>query len=106
LRDLVHGTHLGAAEHVFWAVLLLLLAAFILWKLPASYGWYTVALVAVVLTGSNLDSLERYGLGCFPFVIAAAMLTSGRNTYRAVIGLSGALLVTYAMLAFLGIYVP
>ena len=81
-RDLVHGTHLGTAEHAFWAVLLLLLAAFIIWRLPAAYGWYTVAVLAVVLTASNLESLERYGLGCFPFVIAAAMLTKGRRSYE------------------------
>jgi hypothetical protein len=105
-RDLLHGTHLGTAEHAFWAVLLVLLAAFIIARLPAGYGWYTVAVLAVVLTASNLESLERYGLGCFPFVIAAAMLTKGRKTYRVVIGLSGSLLLAYAMLAFLGKYVP
>jgi len=105
-RDLVHGTHLGTAEHAFWAVLLLLLAAFIIWKLPDAYGWYTAAVLAVVLTASNLVSLERYGLGCFPFVIAAAMLTKGRKTYRVVIGLSGSALLAYAMLALLGKYVP
>jgi hypothetical protein len=87
-------------------VLLVLLAAFLLWKLPASYGWYAVATLAVAITAPNLDSLERYGLGCFPFVIAAAMLTRRRNTYWAVVAFSGALLVAYAMLAFLGAYVP
>jgi hypothetical protein len=34
------------------------------------------------------------------------MLTRRRNAYRAVIGLSSLALVAYAMLAFLGIYVP
>ena len=104
--DLFRGVHLGTAQHAPWALLLVLLAAFILWKLPASYGWYAVATLAVALTASNLDSLERYGLGCFPFVVAAAMLTKGRGTFWAVIALSGSLLVTYAMLAFLGVYVP
>ena len=77
--DLFRGVHLGTAQHAPWAVLLVLLAAFILWKLPASYGWYAVATLAVALTASNLDSLERYGLGCFPFVVAAAMLTKGQG---------------------------
>jgi len=39
-------------------------------------------------------------------VIAAAMLTNRRRTYRAVIGLSGSLLFAYAMAAFVGKYVP
>ena len=103
---MLHGTHLGTAEHAFWAVLLLLLAAFIFRRLPAAYGWYTVAVLAVVLTASNFESLERYGLGCFPFLVAAAMLTKGRRTYRVVIGLSGSLLFVYAVMAFLGKYVP
>jgi hypothetical protein len=106
MRDLLHGTHVGTAEHAFWAVLLILLAAFILWKLPAAYGCYAVATLVVVLSGSNLDSLERHGLGCFPFAIAAAMLTRGRKAYFVVIGLSGSMLLTYAILTFLGIYVP
>jgi hypothetical protein len=106
VRDLLHGSHLGMAEHAFWAVLFVLLALYVLAKLPASYGWYTVAVLAVVLTASNLTSLERYGLGCFPLVIAGAMLTRGRKVFRAVAWLSGALLVAYAVLAFLGIYVP
>jgi hypothetical protein len=103
---LFHGSHLGVAEHAFWAVLFVALALYLLFRLPASYGWYAVALLAVVLTASNLTSLERYGFGCFPFVIAGAMLTSRPRVYRAVLGLSGLLLLTFAMLTFLGIYVP
>lgn len=105
-RDLFHGEHFGTVEHAPWALLLLMLAAFILWKLPAAYGWYAVATLAVALTAANLDSLERYGLGCFPFAIAAAMLTSGRRTFPVVLGVSGSLLLAYGMLAFLGLYVP
>ena len=79
---------------------------FIFRRLPAAYGWYTIAVLAVVLTASNFESLERYGLGCFPFLVAAAMLTRGRRTYRVVIGLCGSLLFVYAVMAFLGKYVP
>ena len=104
--DLVHGAHLGVAEHGLWALLFVLLALYLLRRLPTSYGWYAVALLAVVLTASNLSSLERYGLGCFPFVIAGAMLTRGAINYRLVLCLSGLLLATFAILAFIGVYVP
>lgn len=103
---LFKGQHLGVAEHVLWALLFVALAVYLLLKLPASYGWYAVALLVVVLTASNLASLERYGLGCFPFVMAGAMLTASQRRYRAVLALSGALLATFAMLTFLGVYVP
>ncbi len=105
-NDLVHFRHLGTAEHAFWAVVLVVLAVFIVRRLPAAYGWYTVAVLAVVLTATNLESLERYGLGCFPFVMAVAMLTRTQRSYRVVVALSGSLLVAYAMAAFLGKYVP
>jgi hypothetical protein len=104
--DLVRGVHLGVAEHACWAVLFVLLALYVLARLPASYGWYTVALLAVALSVTSLASLERYGLDCFPFAMGGAMLASGRRTWRVVIGLSASLMLLYAMLAFLGIYVP
>ncbi|MGA3216042.1 MAG: mannosyltransferase family protein [Acidimicrobiales bacterium] len=106
IHDLVHGSHLGVAEHGLWAVLFVLLALYVLKNLPAAYAWYVVAFLAVALTAANLSSLERYGLGCFPFVVAGAMLTKRASTYRIAAGLCGVLLVTLAMLAFLGIYVP
>jgi len=104
--DLVRGAHLGSAQHAPWVVLLVLLAAYLVWKLPPAYGWYAVASLAVALSSANLDSLERYALGCFPFAIAAAILTRSRSIFWTAISLSGALLLAYALLAFLGAYVP
>ncbi len=104
--DLFRGAHLGSAQHAPWAVLLVALAAYLVWKLPPAYGWYAVASLAVALSSANLDSLERYALGCFPFAIAAAMLTRTRSIFWTVVSLSGALLLAYALLAFLGAYVP
>jgi len=69
-------------------------AAFILWKLPAAYGCYAVATLVVVLSGSNLDSLERMGSVAFLSRSPAAMLTRGRKAYFVVIGLSGSMLLT------------
>ena len=105
-RNLVHGTHLGTAEHAPWALLLLGLAVVAFLKLPAAYGWYAAATLAVALSAPNLDSLERYGLGCFPFVVAAAVMTRSQGSRWMVIALSGSLLTVYALLAFLGAYVP
>jgi hypothetical protein len=104
--NLVHGSHFGTTEHALWAILLVALAVVIFRKLPAAYGWYAASVLVVVLTASNFDSLERFGLGCFPFVIAAATLTRGRTTYWIVAGLSALLFMTYAILAFIGVYVP
>jgi len=106
LSDLVHGTHLGTAQHALWAVVLAILAIVVWRNWPASYGAYATATLVVALTAPNLTSLERYGLGCFPFVLAITTLTERRALKWAALSLSGALLATYALLTFTGVYVP
>jgi hypothetical protein len=104
--DLARGTHLGTALHAPWVVVLVALAVLLLFRWPASYGAYAVVTLAVALTAHNLDSLERYGLGCFPFALALAGLTRRPQLARALFAAAGALLAAYAVLAFLGLYVP
>lgn len=103
---LLHGHHVGSGLHVPWAVLMvaLLVVSFMRW--PASYGAMTVAVLAVALSSTNLDSIERYALGAFPLVLAGASLTASRRVERAVYALSGAGMAGYALLAFLNASVP
>jgi len=103
---LAHGHHLGSALHLPWALLALGLWAVVLRRWPASYGAYAGAVLAVALTASNLDGFERYALSAFPLVLAAATTTGQGTTERAVLALSGAGLVVYAVLAFTNLYVP
>jgi hypothetical protein len=103
---LVHGRHLGEALHLPWALVAvaLLVVAFRTW--PVSYGAFAAAVLAVALTGSNLDSLERYALSAFPLALAGARLTSSPRVLRVVLVVAGAGLVGYAVLAFTNRYVP
>jgi hypothetical protein len=103
---LVHGRHLGEALHLPWVllVLALLVVSFRFW--PASYGFFAAAVLAVALTGSNLDSFERYALSAFPLVLAAATVTAGRRVFPLVLVLSSSALFGYALLAFANRYVP
>jgi hypothetical protein len=104
--DLVHGHHLGTALHAPFAALFVILTIYLFFRLPAAYGLYAAATMAVALTAPNLDSLERYGLACFPLAIAAGCLTERPMVQRVVLSGMGALLAAYALLAFLGLYVP
>ncbi|MHB8244808.1 MAG: mannosyltransferase family protein [Acidimicrobiales bacterium] len=104
--DLAHGRHLGTALHAPFLVAFVILTAYLFRRLPSSYGWYAVATMAVAITAPNLDSLERYGLACFPLTIAAACLIESKLLQRAVFAGMGALLSAFALLAFLGLYVP
>lgn len=106
LSDLAHGSHLGTALHAPWAVIFVLLAVLLWRRWPASYGAYATATLVVALTAPNLTSFERYGLGCFPFLLAITTLTERQAVRWAVLSVSGALLAVYALLAFLGVYVP
>jgi len=73
---------------------------------PASYGAFAVAVLVVALTGSNLDSFERYALSAFPLVLAGASLTADDRVFRVVLVLSAVALVGYSVLAFTNLYVP
>jgi hypothetical protein len=105
-RDLLHGVHLGTALHAPWAIVLILLVVVLFRSWPLSYAAYASVTLLVALTAPNLTSLERYGLGCFPFALAITTLTGRRRVHWAVLAASSALLVAYGLLAFLGVYVP
>jgi hypothetical protein len=62
--------------------------------------------MAVALTGSNLDSFERYALSAFPLVLAGASVTSSERVFRVVLVFSAVGLLGYALLAFANLYVP
>jgi len=106
LANLAHGHHIGDALHVPWIGVALILIVVAFWRLPASYGAFAVAVVVVALSGSNLDSFERYALSAFPLVMAGATLLRSARVATTVYVLCGAALALYAVLAFQGAYVP
>ena len=63
-------------------------------------------MVLVAVTGTNLDSFERYALSAFPLVIVGAMGLASRRVERAVLALSGAGMFAYALAAFVNRLVP
>ena len=92
---------LGTALHVPW--LLLAVAALVVMAraLPVSYVLWSTLVLGAVLTGSNLDSSERYLYGAFPFLLIAALVTVRREIWTVVITISAAAMTVYATLAFL-----
>lgn len=104
--DGVFHHHLGTALHVPWVLLVLVLLVVAWRRLPAAYGAFATAVVLVSVTGTNLDSFERYALSAFPLVVVAAMGLASRRVERVVLGLSGAGIFAYALAAFLNRLVP
>jgi hypothetical protein len=104
-RELFSGDRFGSGMHAVTALVLVVLLVVLVRKWPWPYTAYAFATLAVALTASNLDSLERYALSTFPFVLAAATLV--RPAWeRAVWFACGAGLVALSVLAFTGTYVP
>jgi hypothetical protein len=104
-KGLVHH-HVGTALHVPW-VLLALAMLLVCWRrLPAPYTLFAAAVLATAVSGSNLDSFERYALSAFPLSVAAALLLTESQIERLVLTLLSAGLAAYALLAFLNISVP
>ncbi len=104
-RGISHG-EVGTALHVPWLALVIVLLVVMVRTLPASYPVWAALTVAVVLTGSNLDSSERYAYGTFPFLFVAAAVTRRDEVFRTVLTACAAMMVVYASLAFLSLYVP
>ena len=105
-RGLLDGTEVGTGLHVPWALLLAVgvILAFRYW--PVSYGAFAAVMLVAGVSSSNLDSLERYALSAFPFVLVAAGLLRREWLERSVLVLSGAAMVGYAVLVFLSAAVP
>lgn len=103
--DVLHG-HVGTALHVPWIIIALLLAIVSFRRLPLSYALFGTAIVIVALSGSNLDSFERYALSAFPLTMTAGSLIRSERIAQPVFVLCGVGIFTYALLAFLGAYTP
>ncbi len=106
IRDLVHGGRFGPGLHVLWALVFAALLLVVARRLPASYTAYAAAALLLGLSAHNLDSFERYCASTLPFLLAAAIVTKRPEAERAGIALAAAGLFAYALLAFLGVYVP
>jgi hypothetical protein len=105
-KALVTEGRIGDGLHVPWIGLFAVLLVVVFAKLPASYGLFSAAVLALALSANNLGSFERYGLFAFPLLIGLAYLTSDPRVERAVIALIGAALAGFTTLIFLGAFVP
>jgi len=101
----LHG-NLGTSLHVPWLLLAVVGLVVMARRLPASYTAWAALVMLTVLTGSNLDSSERYLLGVFPFLFVAASVTANRTVWPFVLAASTAMMTVYATLAFTLSYVP
>jgi len=101
------GGDIGKQLHYPWVVLAVIALVAMARRWPLSYSAFALATLAAALASYNLNSIERYLWGCFPFVLVLAEATgSGRAQARVVMVVSTLLLAVYGLATFLGSYVP
>jgi hypothetical protein len=105
ISDAFHH-HFSSVVHLAWAAGFVVLLVVVARKLPASYTWYCGATLLVALSAKNLDSLERYVMSSFPFVIGLAILAKRKDMERTVLVLAALGMAGYATVFFLGIGAP
>lgn len=98
--------HFSSVVHLAWAAGFVVLLVVVARKLPASYTWYCAATLLVALSARNLDSLERYVMSSFPFVIGLAILAKREEAERTVLVLAAVGMAGYAVVFFLGLGAP
>jgi hypothetical protein len=98
--------HLGTALHLPWVVLVAVLLVLCWQRWPASYGAFATAVVLVAVSGSNLDSFERYAISAFPLILVGAGLLTRPVVERTVLVLAALGMAGYAVLAFSNVVVP
>ncbi|MAT37479.1 MAG: hypothetical protein CL420_05545 [Acidimicrobiaceae bacterium] len=94
------------AFHVLVALFFLVLLVVIWKRLPRQYFWYSFVTFVVSVSAENLNSLERYLMTAFPFVMALVILSEGKRSEKLIYPISALGLTGLTAISFLGIYVP
>ncbi len=98
---------MGAGLHVLWfAVAVALLVVAFRRRLPPSYLVLGVATVLLGVTARSMTSFERYAGSTTTLLIAAALVTVPKACRPLILVIAPMLLATYAVMAFLHLYVP
>ena len=92
--------------HVIFAFSFLLLLM-VVWKnLPRHYFFYALISLLVAVSAENLNSLERYVMAAFPYVIALAIFIDKKQIQKVAYPLSAICLVACTVASATGRYVP
>jgi len=92
--------------HVLFAFSFFLLLI-VVWKnLPRHYFFYAFISLLVAVSAENLNSLERYVMAAFPYVIALAIFIDKKQIQKLAYPLSAVCLVACTVASATGRYVP
>jgi len=96
----------GEAFHLLAALVLLALCVMCVRRLAPELWVYAAASTLLMISVENLNSIERYALGAFPLVIAAAIVSRHSLFDRWLVTASAVAMTSLCVLALGGVYVP
>lgn len=105
LVDGVRGDE-GELFHFGAAIAVVVLAVVSIRRLSQDLAAYAVVSGVVLVAADNLNSMARYALAVFPFVVAAAVISRHPQLDRWLPTASAVGMVTVTTLALSGVYVP
>jgi hypothetical protein len=105
-RDLVTDARVDQGLHLVWVAIFVALIVRCFRNWPVSYGAFATVSLLQAISTTNLNSLERYGYGAFPLIIAAASLAASERAERILLVSSALAMTGYATAAFMSGYVP
>ncbi len=106
IGDMFGSQRLLDGLHTPFAIALVILVVLCIRWLPPSYTLYTTRAVLSVLSATNLNSLERYGLNAFPLALATAVIVRRYRLEVVATAVAAGVITAVATLAFIGSYVP
>ena len=105
-RELVTDARVDQGLHLLWVAIFIVLVVQVFRHWPASYGAFAAVSLLQAVATSNLNSLERYGYGAFPVILAAASMVDTDKGERTLLIASALAMTGYATAAFVSGYVP
>jgi hypothetical protein len=105
-RELMTEARIDQGLHLLWVAILVVLVVNVFRHWPASYGAFAAVSLLQAVATSNLNSIERYGYGAFPIVLAAASLFDTPRSERLLLIGSSLAMTGYATAAFVSGFVP
>lgn len=104
--NMFRGDIFDSGRALVWLVALVVLLIVIARRLPVSYTAYAAVVLGVAMSSEVIQSLERYTMTAFPFVIGLAIVSARVEVERCVLAVLSAGMVGYGVLIFSGVLVP
>ncbi len=98
--------HIGSFMHLPWVVVAIVILMLGIKKVPFNWSLYAGVSLILILISKNLDGFERYLGDIVPLLVVGAYETDRVKQEKIVVMLLAVTMMTYSVLALIGVYTP